>query len=722
MDQTTPQQPPHWTLEGHDPRSEDPLLGTLLFLAHHWHLPATVQSLTANLPLTEAGLTPELFLRAAEQAGLKAHIRKQPLHALHTEHLPAVLLLHGRMAVVLLGWDEDEAHLLLPESGRETRLDRQALDERYEGHAILVSPMFKHDARTSFIGNPTTGHWFWSALFRYWPIYSEVAVASLLINLFTVASSLFVMNVYDRVVPNKAMETLWVLALGVAIVYCFDFLLRTLRAHFLDTAGKRVDIVLASNIYRHVSGMQLSYQPQSTGAMARNLQEFEPLRDFFTSATLTAIIDLPFTLIFVVLVAQLGGLNVAMVPLVCMPVVILVGLLLQAPLNRVMNRALKESAQKNAMLVETLGRLETIKLNNAEGHLAGKWENCIIETAKTAQQSRFLSTLGVNFAMLVQQFSSVAVVVVGVYAINAGEITMGALIACTILTGRALAPLSQVAGLMVRIQQTMISLRTLNQIMNTPQERPEGRTFLSRPRLSGKIQLKDLSFQYPNAKTAALQKLNLLIEPGEKVGFIGRVGSGKSTLLKLLQGLYPPTEGLVLVDDMDARQIDPADLRRNMGCVTQDAGLLYGTIRENITLGAPFADDSTLRRAVEQGGVAAFTDRHPDGLDLVIGEQGQGLSGGQRQCVSIARALIHNPPILLLDEPTSAMDSGSEERFKKVIEDTLPGKTLLLVTHRASLLSLVDRVVIIEDGQILADGPKEAILWQLKEGKFRVKS
>ncbi|MEG3640352.1 type I secretion system permease/ATPase [Magnetococcus sp. PR-3] len=722
MDQSTPQQAPTWTLEGHDPRSEDPLLGSLLFLAHHWHLPATVQSLTAHLPVPESGMTPELFLRAAEQAGLNANIRKQNLANLEEAHLPAVLLLNDKLAVVLLGWDEGEAHLLLPESGRETRLARQQLEERYQGHCILVSPQFKHDDRTTFIGSSTKGHWFWSSLFRYWPIYSEVAVASLLINLFTIASPLFVMNVYDRVVPNQAMETLWVLAIGVAIVFSFDFLLRTLRAHFVDTAGKRIDIVLASNIYRHVTGMQMSQQPQSAGALARNLQEFEPLRDFFTSATLTTLIDLPFTLIFLVVISQLGGTQVAMVPLLAMPLVILVGLLLQAPLNRVMNRALKEAAQKHAMLVETLGRLETIKLNNAEGHLASKWENCIVETAKTAQQSRFLSTLGVNFSMLTQQLSSVAVVVVGVYAIEAGEITMGALIACTILTGRALAPLSQVAGLLVRLQQTLISLRTLNQIMHTPQERPDDRTFLSRPRLSGKIQIKDLSFQYPNAKTAALQKINLHIEPGERVGFIGRVGSGKSTLLKLLQGLYEPTEGLIMLDDMDARQIDPADLRRNMGSVTQDAGLLYGTIRENITLGAPFVEDATLRRAVEQGGVASFTDRHPDGLDQIIGEQGQGLSGGQRQCVSISRALIHNPSMLLMDEPTSSMDSGSEERFKKMVEDLLPGKTLLLVTHRASLLSLVDRVVIVEEGQILADGPKEPILWQLKEGKFRVKN
>nr|CRH08130.1 Putative peptide-transporting ATPase [Candidatus Magnetococcus massalia] len=709
---------PSWPLEGEDLQQDDPLLGCLLFLAHHWRRPATVQSITAHLPLSDQGMTPELFLRAAESVELNARIRKRSFLKLQEAHLPAVLLLESRQAVVLLGWEGDQARVILPDSEGESRMSRESLEQHYDGHCILVNPQFKHDSRTSFIGSPTKGHWFWGTLIRYWPIYGEVAIASLLINLFTVASPLFVMNVYDRVVPNQAMETLWVLAIGVGIVYSFDFLLRTLRSHFLDVAGKRIDIILASTIYKHVTGMQMSQQPASAGAVARNLQEFESLRDFFTSATLGALIDLPFAVIFFFVIWQLGG-DVVMVPLIAMPIVILFGLMLQFPLNKAMNRALKEAAQKHAILVETLHRLETIKLSNAEGNLAQKWENCIVETAKTAQQTRFLSTLGINVALLTQQLSSVGVVVIGVHAINEGEMTMGALIACTILTGRALAPLSQVASLMVRVQQTLISLRTLNGVMATPQERPPERSFLSRPRLEGAITLQDVSFQYPNAKQAALVKVNLTIKPGERVAFIGRVGSGKSTLLKLIQGLYEPVEGVLMMDGIDARQLDPSDIRRNMGCVTQESGLLYGSLRENITLGAPFADDATLRRAVEQGGLAPFTDRHPDGLDLVIGEQGQGLSGGQKQTVSISRALIHNPPILLMDEPTSAMDSGSEERFKQTMYQTMQGKTLLLVTHRASLLSLVDRVVLVEEGQVLADGPRDEVLALLKEGKFK---
>jgi ATP-binding cassette, subfamily C, bacterial LapB len=468
-------------------------------------------------------------------------------------------------------------------------------------------------------------------------------------------------------------------------------------------------------------GIRMAARPASAGAFANNLREFESLRDFFTSATMVTLVDLPFVVLFIGIVWWIGG-PVALVPAIAVPLVIGFGLLLQVPLNRIVRRTFQEAAQKHGVLVESINGLETIKSIGAEGRMQRNWEQFVGATAVSGMRARLLSGLGVNVSLLAQNLVTVGVVIFGVYRIADGLMTVGALVACTIITGRAMAPLAQVAGLLTRYHQARAAYDALDKVMGLAVERPAQARFLHRPQLHGELAFREVTFAYPGQKQPALDKISFVIKPGERVGLIGRIGSGKSTIEKLVLGLYEPDQGAVLIDGTDLRQIDPADLRRSIGCVLQDVCLFQGTIRDNIALGAPFVDDRALLRAARIAGVEDFVARHPLGFDLNVGERGERLSGGQRQAVAVARALLLDPPILVLDEPSSAMDNGAEGRLKQRLEEILPGKTLLLVTHRASLLTLVERLIVLDGGRMVADGPRHDVLNALAAGRIRAQT
>lgn len=700
------------------PRIDDPLLYCLVILTKLHQRPFSPEALRAGLPLTEQGLTPELFIRAAARAGLSARLIKRPLEKLTKLQLPAVLLLQDNQACVLNAQlTPTTAQIIQPESGEGfAEISVESLQEQYTGYALCVRQAYRFDARSEAGAIPRPRNWFWGTLAKSWHVYLEVLLASLLINVFALASPLFVMNVYDRVVPNHALETLWVLAIGAGIVFAFEFVMRTLRGYFIDLAGKKSDIILASMIFEQVMGTRLIAHPRSVGAFANHLLEFESFRDFFTSATLTTVVDLPFTLLFLLVIWAIGG-NLVFVPIFAVPVVLFISFALQFPLRKAVEQSFRASAQKHGVLVEALAAIENIKTLQAEGVLQRRWEQLLGEIAKSSLRSRLISALAVNLTLLVQQVTTIAIVIFGVYLIKAGELSTGALIASTILTGRALAPLGQVAGLMMRYHQSRAALNALNHIMSLPLERPEEQDFVHRPELQGAVEFKNVQFQYPTQPLKTLQNISFKIQAGERVGIIGRVASGKSSLAKLLLNLYQVGEGSVLLDGIDSRQLDPADLRRNIGYVPQDSVLFYGTVKENIVMGAPYLDDAALVQAAHLAGVDEFVNQHPLGFDLPIGERGEGLSGGQRQAIALARALLHNPPILLMDEPSNAMDNSSEEQFKTRLLPYLEGKTLLLITHRTSLLSLVDRLIVVDNGQIVADGPKDAVIQALSSGR-----
>lgn len=700
----------------------DPLLASLSILCGLLERPMSSEALKTGLPLAEGGFTPELFIRAAARAGLSARLVRRRLDQISKLSLPCVVLLKNGGACVLTKLSPGEdAEVILPESGTGAhRAPLSELKAEATGYVLFAKPEFRFDARADEAEPEPRGSWFWGTVGRLWQVYIHVVIASVVINLFALASPLFVMNVYDRVVPNNALETLWVLAIGVVVVFGFDFLLRTVRSYFVDAAGKSADVVLASRLFEHVLGMRCENRPPSTGALASNLREYESLREFFTSATMVALVDLPFVFLFIGAVWLVAGTQVALVPLVAVPVVVLVGLVLQWPLKRVVEKTLREASQKHAILVESIEGLDTIKIAGAEGRAQRNWERFVAMTAVSAKSARLLSTLAVNFTQLAQNVVSALVVVSGVFVIADGSLTVGGLVAATILTGRAMAPLSQVAALIARLHMSLASLKALNRLMKTPLERPPNRAFLHRPGLRGQIELRDVNFTYPNQKVAALTGVSIFIGAGEKVGIIGRIGSGKSTIGRLVTGLYRPIDGSILLDGVDLRQLDPADLRRNIGFVPQDSFLFFGSVKENIAIGMPHIDDQAILRAAAIAGVDDFLKRQPQGFDLQVGERGQYLSGGQREAITIARALLYDPPILLMDEPTGAMDNASENRLKARLQQIIPGKTLVLVTHRSSMLPLVDRLIVMDGGRVVADGPKDKVLESLSQGQVRV--
>ncbi len=702
--------------------NNDPLLLALLSICKILHTPHSAESLTAGLPLVDNKLTPALFTRAAERAGLSTGLIKRSLEDISGLVLPTVLLLKDNKTCVLIKKNNKKYTIILPEtmSGEKTvHLDK--LNSLYTGTAFFIQKKHTFDNRTANSATPKAKHWFWDVIFKSWPIYTEVLVASFLINLFALASPLFIMNVYDRVVPNHALETLWVLAIGVSIVYIFDFIMKSLRSYFIDVSGKRSDIILSSTIFERVMGIKMEHKPASVGAFSNDFHEFESFRDFLTSATLTTLIDLPFLFLFLSVIYMLGG-NLALIPLFVLPLAVLAGIMVQKPLKNTIQELFKYSAQKNASLIEVLTNLDFIKCNGAEGQMQRQWEENVGQMARLGLKARFFSSLAVSFSSFLQQMASVSVVILGVYKISEGELTTGGLIACTILTGRALAPVAQVASLLTRYHQSRTSLSSLTRMMSLPVEREPGKKFLHRPSFKGSVEFKNISFSYPNQPIKALDNVSFKIRAGERVGIIGRIGSGKSTIEKLIMGLYEAQEGSILIDGTDIRQIDPSDLRRQIGYIPQDISLMFGSAKDNITLGARFADDNAILHAAEIAGVTHFVNHHPAGFDLPVGERGSALSGGQRQSIAVARALLLSPPIYIFDEPSNSMDNSTEEGFKQRFLNQLENQTLILVTHRASLLTLVNRLIVMDGSKLMADGDKKSVLDALKQGKIKVSS
>ena len=707
-----------------DPADVDydpPLIQCLAGLFKLYGKPVSTRLLAAGLPKTSGPLHPSAAIRAAQAAGMRAKTVYRPtLSQISPLTLPCVLLLQGEKACVVTAMDDQTVEALFPENGMESRaVPREALESEYLGYAIFAKPEPKLDRRASEIKLLDHKKWFWGTLFHFMPIYKHVLGASILVNLLAVCGPLFFMNVYDRVVPNHATDTLWMLAIGIGIAYLFDFLLRNLRSYFVDVAGRNADIVLASKLMQHLLSMRLDVKPDSTGSLANNLREFESLRDFFGSTTLMALVDLPFLVFFLVLIVIIGG-PVAIIPMVAVPIVICAGLFLQFPLQQVTEKGFKENMQKNALLVEIINGLETIKTTMAEGRIQHAWERVVGMSAASNNQTKRMSNLSVTLTIVITQLVSVLVIVWGVYRISEGLLSMGGLIACNMLAGRAMAPLSQVASMLTRLQQSRMALKSLDLLMNLETEKPEAGQYVDFGHLEHSLTMEELSFKYPATERFALERVNIHIRPGEKVGVIGRMGSGKSTLGRLCVGLYQPTEGAVKLGGVDVRQLDMVDLRSRIGYVSQDNYLFYGTVRENISFGAINADDRMVLRAANIAGVTDFVRAHPAGFGMPVGERGMSLSGGQRQSVAIARALLQDPDILIMDEPSSNMDNSSELALKQRLAATLGNKTLILVTHRLSMLDLVERLVVMDNGRIVADGPKNAVLNALRNEQLRV--
>lgn len=708
-----------WKIAHEAEKKHDPLLGCLVALSRIHGSPRTRDALIAGLPLVDHALTPSIFDRAARRAGMASKVVRRTLDALPETLLPVILLLHEHTACLLIGWETDgSARVVFPEFSETAEvLSREELERRYTGLAIFCRPRFTFDKRAPEEQELRGRHWFWQAILQNLPVYKDILLAAFLINLFAVALPIFIRIVYDRVVPNQATDTLWVLSSGLFIIMIADVSLRLMRGYLIDLAGNRVDVNLSARIMERVLGLRMEDRPLSTGAFAANLRSFETVRDFITSATVTTMIDLPFAWLFLLVIAWIDPI-LALPGLVGMLLIIGYAMLVQDRMHELSETTYRAGAQRNAHLVESLVGLETVKAQGAESIMQRKWEQSATFLARVSTQLRLLSSTTVNSALHISQLAYLAVIILGVYRIGVGELSMGGLIACSMLISRAMTPFGQVAGLLTQYHHASTALSSLNKVMDAEVERPSNAGFVSRPAFQGDIEFNGVSFAYPDEEAEALRNVSLRIKPGEHIAILGRIGSGKTTLQKLILGLYKPTAGSIRIDGVDIRQLDPAELRRNIGYVPQDVTLFYGGLRENIVMAAPDVDDSALLAAAEVGGLLDMVNSHPRGFDMTIGERGESLSGGQRQSVAIARAFINSPNILLLDEPTGSMDFSTEEGVKKRLREHAKGKTMIVITHRTSLLDLVDRLIVIDRGRIVADGPKASVIEALRQGRI----
>ncbi len=711
----------------------DALLDSLVLFTKLYHKPYSAEALTAGLPIEPGAEAPELFSinnakglfsRAAEKAGLKSSIVKRPLSQISPLQLPMIILLSNQSACILDSFSEDgtQSKIIMPtETAVEQWVDTDILEDEYIGYGFMIKKAYEYVDDSSRALHLNQKHWFWSTIKLSSGIYKDVLYASLLINLFVLASPLFTMNVYDRVVPNNAIETLWVFAIGVSIVYILDTFLKFTRTFLLESAAKKSDIIMSSIIFEKVLDLKMANHPSSVGSFSSNLKDFDSIRSFLTNATMAAVIDLPFAVIFLAVIGYIGGAIVA-IPLITMFLILGYAYFIKKPLRASIESTHEASAKKSSILIETLNNIETLKTLGTLNQVQYKWEESTGEIANKSLKSRLLSASIPTITQLLIQINTVMIVVYGVYLIQDFELSMGGLIAIVILTGRTLAPMGQVAALLTNYEDTKTSYETLNDIISKPSERPTGKKFVQRPDFKGKIEFIDVTFSYPDTEFAVLKNATFKINPGEQVAIIGRIGSGKSTIQKLILGLYEPDSGQILIDGIDIKQIDPADLRKNIGYVSQDIMLFRGTAKDNITYRATHANDSAMIRAAQISGAAEFIKKHPKGYEMPIGERGQGLSGGQKQSIGIARAFLLDAPMMLLDEPSNAMDQVTEANLLKSLEKNLKNKTSLIVTQKMTLLKIVDRLIVMNDGKIVIDAPKEEALQKLKGGGAKLEN
>ncbi len=703
----------------------DPLMKCLVILTKLNNRPVSAEAICYGLPFDPNEEEPRLFSidkpkanfsRAASKAGFSSQLLKRKLLDIPPVVLPVILPLKGDSACVLtdISIEQGLARIIVPAvDDTPMQIDLKKLEEEYLGYVFFLKRKYE-----GFGQNKTTGHaarkknWFFGTLMRFKSMYGNALAATLIINIFVVVGPLFTMNVYDRVIPHNAVDTLWVLVVGVCIIYVFDFILKFLRATFLETAAKKSDIVLSSILFEQALNLKLKDKPRSVGAFSNSIKGFDEIRSFFASSAIIAFIELPFAIIFLLVIYSIND-TIVLIPLIVTLLMLIISLPMKRSMQRIVESTYEAVGRRNGILVESLANLETIKAFNASSSMQWHWEESTGDIAAKSLRSRIRYSILSNLSVFLTQFCTVAVIVLGVYLNKEGELSLGGLIAVSMLSSRSIGPMSQAVSLLSNFEQMKVSLSSLNELMQKETERPLNKQFIRRPDFKGEIEFKEVDFNYPEEDKKALANMNLHIKPKERVGIIGAVGSGKSTIAKILLGFYSPQKGSVYIDGLDINQIDPADLRNAFGYVPQDVVLFSGTVRDNITLKSPSASDEDIIAAAEVGVVGNFTNHHPLGMDLQVGERGSNLSGGQCQSVAVARCFIEEAPIVLLDEPTNSMDFNTEMQVIKQLKEKTREKTTIVITHKPTILAIVDRIIVMKNGSIVMDGPREAILAKL---------
>ena len=705
----------------------DQLAQAICRLARHYGSSISVEAVKAGLPMVGGRLPFEYAADAARAAGLEADASNVEVARLDDASFPVLVRTREGEIVVVWSVDRDEkGNVTSANIGEAPGFEPLQKWQAGQLTAIIsnvvrLRPAEANDQRISASEINPERDWFLPAFSASRRIYSEAIAATLAINVLALALPLFTMNVYDRVLPNAAVETLWSLAIGVMLAVVFDFALRMLRGHIVDVAGRRADVILGNFLYGRLIGARLEGPVPSAGVRANTMRELDTLREFYNSATLAAFGDLPFVVLFLAVIWLVAGWLV-LIPLAVIPLLLAIGWLTQKAIGRLMEASMRQSSIRNAVIVETVSGIETIKAACAESWAATAWEKATAESIRVGNRIRQCTNCGLFTVHALQTLTQVAVVVGGFYLIAAGSMTMGALIAATILTGRVMQPLAQIATLIAKLHQARLAYRLLSEIAQAPQEREAGAALVKNADITGRVEFENVSFRYQKDSPAVLQDVSFTIAPGEKIGLIGGIGTGKSTVLRLLHGLKRPDNGRVLIDRLPVTQYDPAILRSQVALALQHGDLFHGSIRSNITLANPGIEDADLLQAARVAGALDWIVKCPKGFDTPVFERGAGLSGGQRQTILLARALLLRPRILLLDEPTSDLDPATEQIVIERLRTFLEGRTAIIVTHRPAMLTLVDRLIVLDNGRKRLDGPKAAVLSSLAAAVRRSKA
>jgi len=696
------------------------LFDNLLYFLKHYHKSISSNTLIEGFPLKQNEKIPDmlstyngkpLFISLAKKAGFKSKYTKKSFKDISQLLLPAIIILKDSSSCILEKIDFESKKAVIHVHDMEEvkeEVDLEKIEELYTGEMFLLKKEhFESEIKPNVI-KANDDHWFWGTVKKNFSIYKDVVIASILINIFVLMTPFFVMNVYDRVVPNFAIETLWAMAIGICIIYVFDLVTKFIRSYYIDISSKKIDIIVSSKLFDKILNIKLEHRPKSIGAFASNIKDFEMIKNFFSSSTIAVLVDLPFVLLFLLAIFYISG-AIVVVPIIFIFLILFYSLLIKKPLHKSIEASNESISYKNGILIESLNALETIKSLGASGHLRWKWEESTADISTKSLFTKMLTTSITNVNALFVQLTTIFIVIYGVYAIGENQLTLGGLIAAVILGGRAIAPMGQVASLISNYEQAKTSYNMLENIMNIPVERESNKAAIHKEYIDGNFEFKDVSFFYDESKKV-LDNVSFHVKKGEKIAIIGKIGSGKSTIMKLLMKLYQANEGEIILDGIEIKQIEPSDVRKNIAYVSQDTILFNGTLKENILYKYPYENDETLINATKTAQLLDFVNSHPAGFDLPVGERGDTLSGGQKKAISLARALVGDYSTLLLDEPTDSMDIATEKSLINALKEEIKDKTVLLTTHKSSMLELVDRIIVVDNGKIVLDGEKNYVI------------